>query len=93
MSGIHHVTAISGKAARNLEFYQRVIGLRFVKKTVNFDDPSSYHFYYGDESAIRVLFSHSFHGNTRHQDELAWAGRSRLRFAFQQCRSDIGRIG
>ena len=49
MSGIHHVTAISGKAARNLEFYQRVIGLRFVKKTVNFDDPSSYHFYYGDE--------------------------------------------
>jgi len=49
MSGIHHVTAISGKAARNLEFYRRVIGLRFVKKTVNFDDPSSYHFYYGDE--------------------------------------------
>src|ERR1700751_3040192 len=49
MSGIHHVTAISGKAARNLEFYRRVIGLRFVKKTVNFDDPSSYHLYYGDE--------------------------------------------
>jgi glyoxalase family protein len=49
MSGIHHVTAISGKAARNVDFYQRVIGLRFVKKTVNFDDPSSYHLYYGDE--------------------------------------------
>ena len=41
MSGIHHVTAISGKAARNLDFYARVIGLRFVKKTVNFDDPGT----------------------------------------------------
>jgi catechol 2,3-dioxygenase-like lactoylglutathione lyase family enzyme len=44
MSGIHHVTAISGKAARNLNFYTQVIGLRFVKKTVNFDDPGTYHF-------------------------------------------------
>jgi glyoxalase family protein len=48
MSGIHHVTAISGKAERNLEFYERVVGLRFVKKTVNFDDPTTYHLYYGD---------------------------------------------
>src|SRR5260370_12649538 len=48
MSGIHHVTAISGKAARNLDFYARVVGLRFVKKTVNFDDPGTYHLYYGD---------------------------------------------
>jgi glyoxalase family protein len=49
MSGIHHVTAISGKAARNLDFYTRALGLRFVKKTVNFDDPGTYHLYYGDE--------------------------------------------
>jgi glyoxalase family protein len=49
MSGIHHVTAISGRAARNLDFYTRVLGLRFVKKTVNFDDPGTYHLYYGDE--------------------------------------------
>jgi glyoxalase family protein len=49
MSGIHHVTAISGKAARNLDFYTRTLGLRFVKKTVNFDDPGTYHLYYGDE--------------------------------------------
>src|SRR5262245_51442997 len=49
MSGIHHVTAISGRASRNLEFYTRVLGLRFVKKTVNFDDPGTYHLYYGDE--------------------------------------------
>jgi glyoxalase family protein len=49
MSGIHHVTAISGKAERNLDFYSHVLGLRFVKKTVNFDDPGTYHLYYGDK--------------------------------------------
>jgi glyoxalase family protein len=49
MPGIHHVTAIAGKPPRNLEFYRSVLGLRFVKKTVNFDDPGTYHFYYGDE--------------------------------------------
>jgi glyoxalase family protein len=48
MSGIHHVTAIAGKAVRNLQFYTQVLGLRFVKKTVNFDDPGTYHLYYGD---------------------------------------------
>ncbi len=46
--GIHHVTAIAGPARRNLDFYTRVLGLRLVKKTVNFDDPSTYHFYFGD---------------------------------------------
>jgi glyoxalase family protein len=48
--GIHHVTAIAGPARRNLDFYTRVLGLRLVKKTVNFDDPGTYHFYYGDET-------------------------------------------
>ncbi|MCB8823412.1 ring-cleaving dioxygenase [Microvirga rosea] len=48
--GIHHVTAIAGPARRNMDFYTRVLGLRLVKKTVNFDDPGTYHFYYGDES-------------------------------------------
>ena len=48
--GIHHVTAISGPAPRNLDFYTRILGLRLVKKTVNFDDPGTYHLYYGDES-------------------------------------------
>jgi glyoxalase family protein len=48
MSGIHHVTAISGRATRNFDFYTQVLGLRFVKKTVNFDDPGTYHLYYGD---------------------------------------------
>jgi glyoxalase family protein len=50
MSGIHHVTAIAGNALRNYDFYTRSLGLRFVKKTVNFDDPGTYHFYYGDEA-------------------------------------------
>jgi glyoxalase family protein len=49
MSGIHHVTAISGRASRNVDFYTRMLGLRLVKKTVNFDDPGTYHLYYGDE--------------------------------------------
>ena len=48
--GIHHVTAIAGDADRNIDFYTRLLGLRLVKITVNFDDPGSYHFYYGDAS-------------------------------------------
>ena len=46
--GLHHITAIAGEAQRNYDFYTRVLGLRLVKKTVNFDDPGTYHFYYGD---------------------------------------------
>ena len=49
-NGIHHITAIAGSARRNLDFYTRVLGLRLVKKTVNFDDTGTYHFYYGDEA-------------------------------------------
>jgi glyoxalase family protein len=48
-AGLHHVTAIAGAPRRNLDFYTRVLGLRLVKKTVNFDDPGTYHLYYGDE--------------------------------------------
>ena len=50
MSGLHHVTAIAGHAARNLAFYTDTLGLRLVKKTVNFDDPGTYHLYFGDEA-------------------------------------------
>lgn len=49
INGLHHITAITGGAQRNLDFYAKLLGLRFVKKTVNFDDPSAYHLYYGDE--------------------------------------------
>lgn len=47
--GLHHITAIAGNAQRNYDFYAKTLGLRLVKKTVNFDDPGTYHFYYGDE--------------------------------------------
>jgi glyoxalase family protein len=47
--GIHHITAISGDPQKNVDFYLHVLGLRLVKKTVNFDDPHTYHLYYGDE--------------------------------------------
>lgn len=48
--GIHHITAIVGHPQENVDFYAGVLGLRLVKKTVNFDDPGTYHFYFGDES-------------------------------------------
>lgn len=46
--GIHHITAIAGEPQANIDFYTGLLGLRLVKVTVNFDDPGSYHFYYGD---------------------------------------------
>ncbi len=49
ISGIHHITAITSDAQKNVDFYSGVLGLRLVKQTVNFDDPGSYHLYYGDE--------------------------------------------
>ena len=48
--GLHHITAICSDPAENVRFYTRELGLRLVKKTVNFDDPGTYHLYYGDES-------------------------------------------
>lgn len=47
--GLHHITAIAGDAQRNYDFYTKVLGLRLVKRTVNFDDPKTYHFYFADE--------------------------------------------
>ena len=48
VSGLHHVTAIASDPQRNLDFYVDLLGLRLVKRTINFDDPRTYHFYYGD---------------------------------------------
>jgi glyoxalase family protein len=48
ISGLHHVTAIAGDPQRNLDFYAGLLGLRLVKRTINFDDPGTYHFYFGD---------------------------------------------
>ncbi|HEX4716679.1 MAG TPA: VOC family protein, partial [Ktedonobacteraceae bacterium] len=49
LGGIHHITAITGNASQNVAFYTKVLGMRLVKKTVNQDDVSAYHLFYGDE--------------------------------------------
>lgn len=51
LSGIHHLSAISSDAQRTVNFYTGILGLRLVKQTVNFDDPSSYHLYFADEAS------------------------------------------
>ena len=50
ITGLHHLTAVATDAQTNIDFYAGLLGLRLVKKTVNFDDPSAYHLYYGDET-------------------------------------------
>ncbi len=50
ITGIHHITALASDAQHNIDFYCGVLGLRLVKKTVNFDSPETYHFYYGNET-------------------------------------------
>ncbi len=49
IQGLHHITAVAGDPQRNVDFYHNVLGQRLVKTTVNFDDPGTYHFYFGDE--------------------------------------------
>src|SRR4051812_50123896 len=49
LQGLHHTTMITGDARKNVDFYADVLGLRLVKKTVNFDAPDAYHLYFGDE--------------------------------------------
>lgn len=70
ITGIHHVTAIASDAQENIDFYTGILGLRLVKKTVNFDAPEVYHFYYGDEEgnpgSILTFFPYSGLINGRH---------------------------
>src|SRR5947207_985473 len=54
--GIHHITIVCADAQRTVNFYTQVLGMRFIKKTVNFDDPSSYHLYFGNETATPGSF-------------------------------------
>ena len=49
IKGLHHVTAVTRDAQRNVNFYRNILGQRFVKKTVNFDVPDTYHLYFADE--------------------------------------------
>ena len=70
LKGIHHITAITADAQANLDFYIGLLGLRFVKKTVNFDAPDVYHLYYGDErgapGSILTFFEFPQAGRGRH---------------------------
>lgn len=70
ITGIHHVTAIASDAQRNIDFYTGILGLKLVKKTVNFDSPDVYHFYYGDESGtpgtIMTFFPYADLSKGRH---------------------------
>ena len=70
ITGIHHVTAITGNAQKNLDFYTGILGLRLIKKTVNYDGPDVYHFYYGDEQgspgSILTFFPYEGLVNGRH---------------------------
>ena len=70
LEGLHHLTMITGDAQQNVDFYADVLGLRLVKKTVNFDSPDAYHLYFGDEvgSPGTILTWFEFPG--------AWRGRA-----------------
>ena len=61
-TGIHHITAIVGHPQENINFYAGVLGLRLVKKTVNFDDPGTYHLYFGNEGGNQGQLLHFSHG-------------------------------
>jgi glyoxalase family protein len=69
LDGMHHITMITGDAQRNVEFYADVLGLRLIKKTVNFDAPEAYHLYFGDEqgSPGSILTWFEFAGARRGQ--------------------------
>src|ERR1700712_2326390 len=67
LEGMHHITMITGDAQKNVDFYADVLGLRLVKKTVNFDAPEAYHLYFGDErgSPGSILTWFEFRGARR----------------------------
>ena len=72
LTGIHHLTAMASDPQHNLDFYAGVLGLRLVKKTVNFDDPNTYHLYYGDRTGTPGTIPTFF----------PWVGAARGRVGF-----------
>ena len=90
LEGLHHVTAITADAPRNVDFYARLLGLRLIKKTVNFDQPDVYHLYYGDErgtpGSVLTFFEFPDAAPGRHGDgmpyRIEWrvAGEDALEF-------------
>ena len=88
LGGIHHLTAITAQAQRNVDFYTRVLGMRLIKKTVNQDDVSAYHLFYGDAvaspGADLTFFDWPAAPNKRGNHEV---GRTGLRVATE---ADLG---
>src|ERR1700749_1427737 len=90
LEALHHITMIAGDARENVEFYADVLGLRLVKKTVNFDQPDAYHLYFGDETGApgSILTWFEFTGAARgragigqiHTLQLAVASEAALDF-------------
>jgi glyoxalase family protein len=82
LEGVHHITAITGDAQRNVDFYVGVLGLRLVKKTVNQDDPSVYHLFYADEKGDAgsdlTFFEYPGAPQGRTGDGMIWGIRWRL---------------
>ena len=85
LAGLHHITMITGDAQRNVDFYADMLGLRLVKKTVNFDAPDAYHLYFGDETGApgSILtwfeFAGARPGRRRRGDDPHDPARRRLR--------------
>lgn len=76
IQGIHHVTSVAGDPKTNVDFYTEILGLRMIKKTVNFDDPSTYHFYYGNRRGEPGTVLTFFPGRDR-QDGKVGRGQTR----------------
>jgi glyoxalase family protein len=90
ITGIHHVTAIASDPQRNVDFYAGLLGLRLVKKTVNFDDPSAYHLYYGDETGTPGSIVTFFYWPSNAGRGQLGAGQStRLSFSVQPASLDF----
>jgi glyoxalase family protein len=94
LEGLHHITAITADAPANVEFYTRLLGLRMVKKTVNFDAPDVYHLYYGDETGTpgSILTFFEFPGTARGRagdgmvHRIVWRVGSEAALAFWEAR-------
>lgn len=94
LEGLHHVTAITGDAPANVDFYTRILGLRMVKKTVNFDAPDVYHLYYGDDrgspGSILTFFEFPDAARGRAGDgmvhRIVWRVASEAALAFWEAR-------
>lgn len=83
IGGIHHITAISGEAQENLDFYAGVLGMRLVKKSVNQDDPGTYHLFYADADGHPgtdlTFFPFRFAAPAGSASDSAWRSRWRSR--------------